>query len=281
MTGPVIAPAAADGEVLENHVLGIGVCPPWNPQTGEVCEHSTVTVADAISERLQVGDGNTQILINEQASAAGLKLALTELAQSLDGTSRLIVYANVPSEAVLKQPDGTALRQVLQLWAEEQPASTDEAIEQGLFVSAPAFAAMLHTVPAGEVIVLLDTSNSDPVDPELLDSHVVDADERPEALITSAGPGQKANYAADRTISLFAKHLALALTEAEGTLLDALHVAASGTRQAAIPICASLKETQPVEGGNDMDCAQVPQVHDPSGVLNALVLPPPATTDAQ
>ena len=267
----ISAVSAQEGEPANNILVGIGVCPPWNAQSGEVCKHSVETVVSAFSERLDIAPSETMLMFNEGASADGLKRSIMELANKLSTNDRLIIYANLPSKSVTTgEADQT--RQVLELWADHEPESVDQAIENGTWISAPAFAAMLHTIPAGEVILMLDTSNSDTIDPDLLENHAVNLDERPEALVTSAGAGQKANYSADRTIALFAKHMAAALQTANGSLQDVIVEASAGTRQAAIPICVSLQENVPVEDP-EKDCTQIPEIHDPAGILAAIPLP--------
>lgn len=267
---------AAQSELSKNTVLGIGICPPWHPQSVEVCRNSVDTVLDAFSARLDISSAGIRRMLNEGASAASLKKTVTELANTLGPSDRLFIYANLPSVNIDPAGTGQNNRQILQLWADHEPETLNSAIETGTWVSAPAFAAMLHTIPAGQVILILDTSNSDTIDAELLEKHATNLDERPEALVTSAGAGQKANYSADRTIALFAKHLAAALENVDGTFADVLMTAASGTRQAAIPICVSLKENQPA-AEEEKDCTQVPEVHDPAGILKTVDLPAPAT----
>lgn len=259
---------------LENHILGIGNCPPWNPQSPEVCKHSLEKVVKFLAPRLDTEPDQTHLLINEGASALALKRKATELANRLGPEDRLIIYANLP----LGRPDADAAADdngyVLELWAAEKPETAAAAISSGTWISAPAFAAMIHTIPAAEVILILDTNNSHAVDQHLLDQHSVDMKNRPEALVSSSGTGQTANYSADRTISLFAKHLALALKETDGTLLDAMSVAVNGTRQAAIPICAKLKETGSQTGSDAADCNQVPEIQDPDELLSRTMLLP-------
>lgn len=263
---------AAEG-AKQNVIVGIGVCPPWHPQSVEVCHHSVNTVINAFTGRLGLGPADTHLLFSEGASADGLKKTITELANNLGPQDRLIIYANLRSTDRQDTESGAPKRQLLQLWADNEPDSADAALEKGIWISASAFAAMLHTVPAGEVILILDTSNSDTIDSELLESHATNLDDRPEALITSAGDGQTANYSADRTIALFAKHLAFALETANGSFLDVLQVAASGTRQAAIPICMALREGLASNDGAEKDCTQIPQIHDPAGILATIPLP--------
>lgn len=259
---------------LNNHVLGIGNCPPWNAQALEVCYNSLDRVVEALSPRLDAGPDNLHLLINEGASASALKLKATELANRLGAGDRLIIYANLPlGQLEGDQPDEEN-GFVLEFWADEKPDTAASAISDGIWITAPAFAAILHTIPAAEVILILDTNDSYAVNMHLLDKHTVDHKDRPEALVSSAGDGQSANYSADRTISLFAKHLALALRETEGTLHDAMSVAVRGTRQSAIPICATLKEHQGETGEPVADCQQVPQIHDPASLLMETLLQP-------
>lgn len=259
---------------LKNHVLGIGNCPPWNAQALEVCYNSLDRVVEALSPRLDAGPDHLHLLINEGASASALKLKATELANRLGAEDRLIIYANLPlGQLEGDQPDDEN-GFVLEFWADEKPETAAAAISDGTWITAPAFAAILHTIPAAEVILILDTNDSYAVNMHLLDKHSVDHKDRPEALVSSAGDGQSANYSADRTISLFAKHLAHALRETEGTLHDVMNVAVSGTRQSAIPICATLKEHQGETGEPAADCQQVPQIHDPASLLTETLLLP-------
>ncbi|WP_420410813.1 hypothetical protein [Roseibium sp.] len=270
---PMPKPASAQTPLIENTLLGIGICPPWHPQSVEVCRNSVETVLDAFSARLDISAAGRRMMLNEGASAANLKKTVMELANTLGPSDRLIIYANLPSTSTDQTDAGENSRQILQLWADHEPETTQIAIETGTWVSAPAFAAMLHTVPAGEVILILDTNNSDTIDAELLEKHATNLDERPEALVTSAGAGQKANFSADRTIALFAKHLAVALEAVDGTLADVIQTASAGTRQAAIPICISLKENQSDGPKEEKNCTQVPEIHDPAGILGTIAMP--------
>jgi len=275
---PLSDASAQEEKALRNHIVGIGNCPPWHPQALEVCRNSLEKVVAALGPRLDAGPDKTHLLINEGASASALKMKATELANRLGPEDRLIIYANLPlGQFDSDQPDAEN-GYILEFWATERPETAAEAIGNGTWISAPAFAAMLHTIPAAEVILVLDTNNSYAVNMHLLDKHSVDHEERPEALISSAGSGQTANYSADRTISLFAKHLALALQETDGTLQDVMTVASGGTRQAAIPICAALKEHQGEDNGPSVDCQQVPEIHDPDALLSETMLIPLAET---
>ncbi len=263
---------------LRNHLLGISNCPPWTPRSDQVCKHSVKKVVRALAPRTGTGPDSIHLLVNEGASATALKRKATELANQLGANDRLIIYLNLPLALAGNAPDTDAAGYVLELWAEQEPGSAQDAIADGTWVSASAFAAMIHTIPAAEVILILDTNNAHAVNLGLLDQHAVDLKDRPEALVSSAGAGQAANYSADRTISLFAKHLAFALNETEGSLLDVVKVAAGGTRQAAIPICADLVEHKDKDDQQAGECAQVPEIDDPDGLLDRTDLVPLADT---
>ncbi|MES0879132.1 hypothetical protein [Roseibium sp. SCP14] len=279
--GTLVVPTAGPEAVaqvshrLQNHILGIGNCPPWNPQSVEVCKHSIEKVVAALAPRVDAGPENIHLLINEGASASALKRKATELAGKLGPEDRLLIYANLPLGQADAGQQNDKNGYALELWAGEKPETTSEAISEGTWISAPAFAAMIHTIPAAEAILILDTNNSHAINMHLFDKNSVDHKDRPEALVSSSGTGQTANYSADRTISLFAKHLAQALGETEGSLKEVMDVAASGTRQAAIPICAELKEHQ----GQKSDCSQVPEVHDPDALLSRTILIPLSESD--
>ncbi|MHA7773138.1 hypothetical protein [Roseibium sp. M-1] len=273
-------PAGAEETgALKNTILGLGNCPPWNPQSVEVCRHSVEKVMTALAPRIDAGPERQHLLVNEGASANALKLKATELAHQLGQHDRLIIYANLPVSLTETASPDEATGYTLQLWASNKPESAVGAIANGTWMSASAFAALIHAIPAGEVILVFDTNNPHAIDLSLFNSHSVDHKDRPEALAVSSGPGQKANYSADRTISLFAKHFALALGETEGTLFDAMTVAVSGTRQAAIPICADLKETRAPSQEEPADCAQVPEIFDPEALLSQTVLIPLAESN--
>ena len=177
---------------LNNHILGIGSCPPWNAQSPEVCYNSLEKVLAALGPRLDAGPDKTHMLINEGASASALKLKATELANRLGAEDRLIIYANIPLGRRVEEQSESANGYILELWSDNQPETVSDAIREGTWISAPAFAAMIHTIPAAEVILVLDTNDSYAVNMHLLDKHSVDHDGRPEALVSSAGAGQAA-----------------------------------------------------------------------------------------
>ena len=266
--------AADDGVSLKNHLLALGTCPPWNPQSVEICRYSVDKVMTALAPRLDVGPERQHMLVNEGASATSLKLKATELANKLGSADRLIIYANLPLGVVDPTDSDGATTYALELWANAKPDTTLQAIGDGIWMSTSAFAALLHAIPAGEVILILDTNNPQALDLGLLEHHSVDDKNRPEALVISSGPGQTANYSADRTISLFAKHLAVALQSDEGTLQDVMTTAVNGTRQAAIPICAELNEKRGETTDPRPDCTQVPEIYDPAALLSRTMLLP-------
>ncbi|WP_299814240.1 hypothetical protein [uncultured Roseibium sp.] len=263
---------------LETHVLGIGNCPVWNPQSLEICRNSLEKVVTALAPRIDAGPDHMHLLINEGASAAALKRKATELSNRLGPEDRLIIYANLPlgKDDTDTDPATDQSGYVLELWAGKKPETAAQAISEGTWISASAFAAMIHTIPAAEVVLILDTNNSHAVNVHLLDGHSVDFKDRPEALVSSSGSGQVANYSADRTISLFAKHLALALLETDGSLLDVITAAVKGTRQSSIPICVVLKETAAKDPPDTPDCNQVPEIQDPDELLSRIMLIPVA-----
>ncbi|MDN3718983.1 hypothetical protein QW131_06580 [Roseibium salinum] len=102
---------------LQNHILAIGSCPPWHPQSVEICRHSLQEVVSSLAPRVNAGPDKTHLLINEGASAAALKRKATELANKLTPNDRLIIYANLPLGASdITLPSGQT-GYVLELWS--------------------------------------------------------------------------------------------------------------------------------------------------------------------
>lgn len=260
-------PVSAAPQNLENHVVAIAACPPWKAQAVEICANSIAAVSSAIAPRALVKPENQHLLINEGARASALKLKTLELANQLGPNDRLIIYANLPLSLPENGKSEEIKSYLLEFWSDHEPANASEAIASGTWISASAFAALLHAIPAGEVILIFDSNNPHTIDINLLSTHSVNQKDRPEALVLSSGKGQTANYSADRAISLFAKHFSSALEAVDGTLHDVVVEAANSTRQAAIPICIALKETQSIAQEQTTNCIQVPEIHDPAQIL--------------
>ncbi|KAB0269217.1 hypothetical protein [Microvirga brassicacearum] len=86
---------------------------------------------------------------------------------------------------------------VFVLWTDEKPVAAPFAVAKGDWMMATRFADLVHAIPAGEVIVILDTCEAGAVSPLFIDENPHDDERRPESVITSSGAGQFANFAAD------------------------------------------------------------------------------------
>ncbi|MEP5621095.1 MAG: hypothetical protein ABJP82_00785, partial [Hyphomicrobiales bacterium] len=131
----ISAASAQDAGQRQNMIVGIGVCPPWNAQSGEVCKHSVETVVTSFSDRLDLDPSKTHMMFNEGASADGLKRTITELSNKLGYEDRLIIYANLPSKGIDLLGDSNQSRQVLELWADHEPENAEMAIKNGIWIS--------------------------------------------------------------------------------------------------------------------------------------------------
>lgn len=257
---------------LENHLLGIGICPPWKPQSPDVCARGVNGVVSGLVGRLGIAEANRHELINADATMAGLKAKFATLARTLDRKDRLIIYANLHAGALDTTRPAGPDNDVFVLWTEQKPQVIAFAVAEGAWIKAADFAALVHALPVGEVVFMLNACDSGAVDPLFIHQHPANDPGRPEAVVTSAKAGQFANFSADQKEALFSKTFAEVLSVYEGTMTGAVTEATQLTEKAALPICASQSQTISKLGLDPSSCNQQPTVHDPEGLLNNLEL---------
>ena len=285
LTKPVCAASAAAGLAFSlgaassvraevgptTHLLAIGICPPWKPQPQEVCEQGVAAIAAALQARLGIADENVLSLVNSGATAEGLRKGVAQL-QDLGPSDRLIIFANLHAGARIPGTMANADNDVFVLWTEEEPAAMPFALARGDWITASVFAGMIHSIPAGEIVMILDACESDAVSSLFVAAHPDNDHVRPEAVITSSRADQFANFNADVTMALFTQELAQALHSTEGSLLNAAEDAASRTAAAAIPICDAMSEQVIEDGFDPLSCRQQPVIHDPDELLHGMAL---------
>ena len=223
--------ARADSPPFTTHLLAIGVCPPWKQQSASVCRKGVETIAEGLTKRLAIAPENHHLLVNADATTEGLKKEMAALASQLGPRDRLIIYANVHSGALDRTRPAGPENDVIVLWSEEKPEVLAFGVAEGTLITASDFAAMVHKLPAGEVVVLFDACESGAITPLFLQNHPDDDPSRPEAVVTSAKSDQLANFAADGSIALFTEQFGLSLQSAEGELKDAVMHAAAATAE--------------------------------------------------
>lgn len=253
------------------HLLAIGICPAWKPQSPEVCKRDVETVSGALKTRLGLADDNIHLVINQQATAAGLKDAMARL-DGLGPLDRLIIYANLHAGSLDRNKPAGPDNDVFILWTDEKPAVLAFAVAEGSWIQASDFAAWVHAIPAGEVVFMLDACESGAVTPLFIHDHPANDPARPDAVVTSAKSDQFANFAADQSMSLFSQTLAVTIGAASGTLGDAVAQASSATAEAAVPICDGMATDLKKYGLDPLSCRQQPTVHDPDGLLTQIPL---------
>ncbi len=254
------------------HFLGIGVCPPWKPQSQDVCQNSVEAVANALKKRLGLDDKNTSLLINQYATTEGVRTKLAELAKLLGPADRLIIYAALHAEPLNPIQPARAENDLLVLWSEEKPDTSQTAISSEVWLTAHDFASLVHSVNAGQLFVMVDACESGAISPLFIHAHPDNDPARPSAVVTSAQIRDMANFSQDRTISLFSKHLAASLEAPEKTLFHSVKRAMANTRQAAIPICAAKNLKRFETGAITLPCRQKPTLHDPDDLLSKIAL---------
>lgn len=265
---------AASATIQSTHFLGIGICPPWKPMPTSACETAVHQMADALGHRLSIDPSDQTLLINASATTEGLVRVMAQLKATLTPADRLVIYATLHAGALDPSRPAGPDNDVMVLWSVEKPAVMAFAIAEDLWIRASDFAAMVHDLPAGEVVLILDACESAALTPLFLASHPANDPERPDAVVTSAKATQFANTTADRSLPLFSKELVEALgTKADkGTLRDAVTLAAERTVAEARPLCDALRATSRKDGLDPTGCYQEPVLADPNKLLSAMVL---------
>lgn len=266
----VLGPAPAAGaEIERTHLLAIGICPPWKPQSPDICVRGVDSMVSALSARLNLTDADVTRVVNADATTAGLTQAFAGLSH-LGPSDRLIIFANLHAGSLDINAPATAESDVFVLWTQEKPAVMAFAVAQGDWIHASDFAAMVHAVPAGEIIFILDACESGAVDPLFIEAHSGNDAARPEAVVTSARANQFSNFSADGSTALFTGILAEAIATAGPDLGAAVALAAERTPAAAVPVCKGLADVFEKMGVSQEACVQQPLAMDPAGLLSSV-----------
>ena len=254
-----------------NHLMAIGICPPWKSVDTGACDRSVGAMTTALTARLGIQQSNVTSLVNAAATNAGLQAAFAELG-ALGPNDRLIIYANLHSGAIDPAAEAGPDNDVFVLWTQDRPAAVPFAIAEGDWIMASDFAGWVHALAAGEVILILDACESGAVSPLFIHAHPQNDEDRPEAVIVSASADQFANFTADQSIALFTQQLAQTIADGRGTLAQAADLAASQTHAAALPICALQTAAMLAAGIDPLSCQQQPVTHDPDALLSQITL---------
>jgi hypothetical protein len=270
-TASFVSVANAQSKAVDTHILAIGACPPWKGLGTEPCRLDVESVTNALQKRLSIPNENVNKLINEQATTGGL-IDIADKLSKREPMDRLIVYVNLHNGAASSEQKASAKNDVMVFWTIKQPQVSVFAIAQGLWMAADDFAALMHKIPAKELILIMDACESDALSNLFVHEHKDNNPERPEAIIVSAKADQTANFTKDRTMGLFSQILSEKITNTNGQLIDAVNDAAKEATAMAIPICDSFKQDNIANGRDPKSCRQQPQIHDPANLLSEIKL---------
>lgn len=259
--------------IVTTHLLAISICPPWKEMPSGVCEQD-ITLLNKSARALNVAPKDVTLLLNEEATYAPIKAAF-EAYNTLESDDRLVIYLNLHNGAKTAGSDASATNDVMVLYSKDDPEIIEFALAEKHWIEASELAGWVHQIPAGEVILIMDACESSAVDALFLENHPADDKARPEAVLTSAQPGQIANLTADLTHALFTHNLGQALISSakEGkTLAHAAQNAAAQTKSQAVPICKAALANQLAAGVHESVCHQTPKLEDPHNLFSNIVL---------
>lgn len=255
--------------IKRTHLLTIAACPP-RPGIGDssrdACAHLLPILTATLAQRLAVESSDIHQLLNDQATGPRLLAQLKDYADRLGPDDRLVITMISHGGT---GPDRTRSDEIFMLWTEQPPAFFQLGLATGVYVPAVEFAAAVHKLRAGEVVVILDACESGLADAVFVSQHPDKRPERPEAVVTSTTGTQLAMMDVDYSPA-FSTRLLAALQRAHPTLADVLMDAAADMRRDAPGICHGWSAPK----RHPLSCEQDPTLDDPAGLLSRIALRP-------
>lgn len=252
-------------------VLAMGVCPPWKPMGQEACKKSVGEVTAALKERLKLQDEDITILLDKDATYAGVENTLTQFSEHTSDNTTSILYFNTHGgiynvEGAKDAPHKA--HEMLVLWTEEKPFSIAEAVEGKEWILVNEMRKKLEAIK-GKKILIFDACESGEIDQDLLGD--MDQEHRAaakESIIMSARADQYAMFAKEKDMALFSKKLVEAIRNPEHkNFLEAYNEAKERTETIAMDIGKKLPRNACTPSAL---CEQQPQEDDPDHLFEEL-----------
>jgi hypothetical protein len=262
----VATPAAPANRIdpASIYVLAIGACPPWRPI--KVCRHDVMQFAEAARDLMGVPANQITTLVNEQATADGVRMAIAELRSSMPRGSAVVAY--YIGHGMLMPKGGKAgaeAEETLLLWSDSFPFAALYAVQASIWMTGSELGRLIATLPAASTLVILDTCEAAGANGAVLSQPALRKGEQ-IALMSSSRAHEIAF--ADLTSAVFTRNLVEAM-RTTSTMHDAFLEAQQETEAEAALRC----EAATVSGALGEVCTpQDPTLVDPSGLTQRIVL---------
>lgn len=257
----------------DTYILAIGVCPPWKKGMESYCKNAVTQIVEVLQQRINIPKDNIHIVLNAQATYAGVEKGFAWLADKANKNSRAIIYMNSHGG---KEPDGSGDKfwsnfrdrykdhEVFVLWTKDQPFSVDYAIASKQWMMAAHIREMLDNISAQKIMVI-DACKAGITEDDFLRAKVAKAQ---EAFIFSSPPLSLAFTNDVYKMPLFTFNLARAIAK-EDNLAEAFAKAREETIFKALRKAVTNSDCL-IRGGGEV-CAQLPIKEDPDDILKQVI----------
>jgi len=285
-------PALAAQDTPKTWLFAAAACPPWKDVKGDpeqnaklnaACQKDINLMVSGMQAAFDLPQEQMVVLLNEQATGAGVTAALTDLAGKVRPEDRVILYINTHGGRIEALYKGYDVKDEIFAWyTVKRPASSEVATADGDWMSARAFRDLVNKLMAREIVTVIEACYANAALSDYIDNVRKGIGERGddwggrEAVIFSSFDNQVANFTPDETEAIFTKIFSGKLAEPDNkTLFDAFEEARVETHRSVRANCAkdhTLKEL--VQGWNSYRelCTQMPNAWDPFGLLDDIPL---------
>jgi hypothetical protein len=259
-------PANSEAQINPNqvHILAIGCCVPW--LDASFCGRTTNDFVRALAKKMGIPQDNVKMVLDEQATYQGVLEGFRWLEERTgDRDTAIIFYLGHGRQ--LKDMGGDeadGLDEVFWLWSEKMPKSQWYAVNNRICIKDDEFSALVHRVPAGRKIVIVDSCQAGTV----VEPMPRAGDKTKIAVITGAADGVDSKMVPEKKDSVFVRALIDAIEGGATDLARAFTIAEERTIRETQESCRERKRRSPGKKCK----TQVPQMTDPHGVCRKMRL---------
>jgi len=285
----LVALATASGAVASSnpttHVLAMAACPPWKViegdpdatrQMAESCKNDVDAMVAALRKSLAVDPANITTRLNADADSAGVRQAMTTLAERAKREDRVVIYFNFHGGNVDANYNGYDIEdEVLAMYTATEPEDFKHATRKGDWMAMKSVRDLVNEIDAEEIVLIFEVCE---VSAGLKNfrynmgrRYQRDWNGREAIIFTSRGD-QAATFNEEGTLALFTELYAKGLeTTASGNIRDVFEIAAMDVHRSRRATCMKDDNLDTLYHNRAIyldACTQLPSAYDPYGLLD-------------
>ncbi len=279
------APAAPNNIEKTTHLLAMAACPPWKviegdekatQQMAESCRNDVNAMVGALKTSLSLDAANITTRIDAEADSAGVRHAMSKLADRAKREDRVIIYFNFHGGNVDANYNGYDIEdEVLAMYTAKEPEDFKHATIKGDWMTMKSVRDLVNEVDAEEIILIFEVCE---VSAGLKNfrynmgrRYQKDWNGREAIIFTSRGD-QAATFNEAGTVALFTEHFSKGLEAAKlGNLRDIFETAAIDVHRSRRATCMKDDNLESLYDNRFVyldACTQLPSAYDPYGLLD-------------